>query len=85
MERQAIRAPTLFTLLAGLLLTAIAWAWVSHEIDTRARIQFNRYVDRLQDEISQRLRLTRHGLMGARDLYLGSEHVYREDMDHLYW
>ena len=77
-RRQAIAA-TAAAYFLGLALTATATIWIQGRLDTEARIEFDRQVERLEREAMRRFREPINGLRGARAVYAASTHVTRAD------
>ena len=71
--------PVILILGVGLLATAFTVLWSVRASETEAQLRFEHRCERLVTEIQRRVRLTGHGLMGARDLYMGSTNVSRLD------
>lgn len=71
--------PALLILGVGILATIAAALWSISLAESEAQLRFERRSDRLVAEIQRRVQLTGHGLMGARDLYMGSTNVSRSD------
>ncbi len=71
--------PALLILGVGIIATIAAVLWSISLAESEAQLRFERRSDRLVTEIQRRVQLTGHGLMGARDLYMGSTNVSRSD------
>lgn len=71
--------PAFLILGVGIVATISAVLWSIQLAEAEAQLRFERRSDRLVTEIQRRVRLTGHGLMGARDLYMGSTNVSRLD------
>ena len=75
----SILLPVFISFLIGIALTMAATLWAARGVEVESEFQFGRKAEQFVAEINRRIQRTGYGLMGARDLYMGSEYVSRQE------
>ena len=75
----SVALPVVISFLIGLAVTISATLWAAHGVKIESAFQFGRKAEQYVAEINHRVQRTGYGLMGARDLYMGSEYVSRPE------
>jgi signal transduction histidine kinase len=66
-------------LLISLILTALAWYYVRHNVEVQPRVRFDETVEATREAIERRTKADLDAMFGARALFYASESVGREE------